>query len=96
MVEGGVTRGFETGWLAKASSPFARPFARLAREGRPSLDDAIAHADGPSRRRFSKFERCVPERLLLSLLVEQTLDLDGARRVVAPNVQRRKHRGARS
>ena len=56
--------------------------SRLASEGRPSLDDAIAHADGPSRRRLSKFEPCVPERLLLSLLVEQTVDLDGARRVV--------------
>lgn len=55
---------------------------KLRDESRPNLDDAIAHSDGPSRMRLSKFEPCVPERLLLSLLAERTVDLDGARRVV--------------
>lgn len=56
---------------------------KLSREGRPTPEDAIAHADGPSRRRFSKFEPCVPDGLLSRLLAERTVDLDGARQAVA-------------
>jgi len=58
----------------------------LAREARPTLADAVAHANGPSRRRFTKFEPCVPERLLAALLAERTVDVEGARRAVARRV----------
>lgn len=54
----------------------------FAAAGRPTREDALAFAEGPSRRRVSKFELCVPERLLLRLLAERTVDVDGARRAL--------------
>jgi ATP-dependent Lhr-like helicase len=55
----------------------------LAERQGPTTEDAARHAQGASRSRFSKFDRCLPERLLNELLVEGVLDVDGARRAVA-------------
>lgn len=55
---------------------------QLAAEGRPHLADAVAFSESESRARFSKFEPCVPERLLAKLLAERTLDLVGAQKVM--------------
>lgn len=55
---------------------------RIAQRGGPTEIDAEAHSLGASRARFSKFDRCLPEALLGRLVAQETLDLDGARRVV--------------
>lgn len=68
---------------AKSRVAVIQAIEGLARAGRPELDDAIAFSESESRTRFSKFEPCVPERLLAKLLAERTLDLVGARKVMA-------------
>jgi ATP-dependent helicase Lhr and Lhr-like helicase len=67
---------------AESRAAVMQTIVRLANEGRPNLADAIAYSEGESRRRFSKFEPCVPERLLAKLLAERTLDLAGAQKVL--------------
>jgi ATP-dependent Lhr-like helicase len=51
-------------------------------EGRPTEEDALRHAEGVGRSRVSKFQPCLPERLMRELLVAGTLDVVGARRSV--------------
>lgn len=51
---------------------------------RPSLEDARRNANGGSAKaRFSKFDVCLPEAQLETLLIEGVLDVDGAQRAVA-------------
>lgn len=55
---------------------------RLAAEERPDWSDACRHAEGAARGRVSKFEPCLPERLLQELLAEMVVDVEGARKAV--------------
>ena len=55
---------------------------KLRDEGRPSDEEAMAHADAAVRMRFSKFDPCLTEQQLLGLLRERLVDAEGARRVV--------------
>lgn len=48
---------------------------------RPTLEDAHRFAEG-SKQRISKFQICLPPALFAQLLVEKTVDVEGARRVV--------------
>ncbi len=50
----------------------------LAASGRPNRDDAGRFAEGAIRHRLSKFEPCLPPRLLCQLWAEAGLDLEGA------------------
>jgi ATP-dependent Lhr-like helicase len=50
--------------------------------GRPTEEDARRHAEGAGRSRISKFQPCLPERLMQELLVAEALDVAGARRSV--------------
>jgi ATP-dependent Lhr-like helicase len=54
----------------------------LAEQGRPSDEEALAHADAAVRTRFSKFDDCLPEAQLMGLLRERLVDAKGARRVL--------------
>ncbi|NUP07978.1 MAG: DEAD/DEAH box helicase [Polyangiaceae bacterium] len=56
--------------------------AEMAGQGRPTREDALRHAQGAVRSRVSKFQPCLPERLLQDLLVESVLDVEGARLAV--------------
>ncbi len=50
----------------------------------PTTDDARAHSRGSNAKaRFSKFDMCLPEEQLETLLVEGVLDVEGAKRAVA-------------
>ena len=60
---------------AAASEYAVRQFlGHLAANGRPNADDARRAADAHGPARLSKFEPCLPERLLAELQAEQTLD----------------------
>lgn len=67
---------------AQSVSAVRDALRKLSAEGRPTAEDALAYADGPSRKRLSKFELCVPEPLLLRLLAERTMDVVGAQRAL--------------
>jgi ATP-dependent Lhr-like helicase len=68
---------------AGKSSGRLRAYVRfLAEQGRPNDDDAREHAAGAVRGRVSKFEPCLPPRLLNELLAGMVLDVEGARRVI--------------
>lgn len=67
---------------AKSRVAVMQAIVALANAGRPNIDDAIAFSESESRKRFSRFEPCVPQRLLAKLLAERTLDLPGARKVM--------------
>src|SRR5690606_14577481 len=67
---------------AKSRVAIMQAIVGLANAGRPNVDDAIAYSESESRARFSKFEPCVPERLLGKLLAERTLDLKGAQKLM--------------
>jgi len=75
-----ITCKEEAGKSQAALRAFIR---RLEAEGRPALSDAQKHAEGAARGRVSKFEPCLPERLLQELLAEIVVDVEGARRAVA-------------
>ena len=51
----------------------------IAERGGPTLEDASRFANGASKARLSKFDRCLPEELLGRLIVEGVLDVEGAR-----------------
>lgn len=68
---------------AKSRVAVMQAIVQLANAERPNTEDAIAFSESESRARFSKFEPCVPERLLGKLLAERTLDLVGARKLMA-------------
>ena len=53
---------------------------RLSDEQRPDAGDGIRHGRGAVRGRLSKFEPCVPPRLLDAWIAERTIDLESARR----------------
>jgi ATP-dependent helicase Lhr and Lhr-like helicase len=58
--------------------------ARWAAAGRPSHEDALAFAQrSAGRARVSKFQPCLPERLLMALLAEVVTDAPGARRALS-------------
>lgn len=69
---------------------------RLAGEGRPSRDDATRHAQSAARSRVSKFEPCLPERLLCDLLAEIVVDEAGARAAVHATISLASQSTARS
>ncbi len=61
----------------------------LAERGGPTLDDARTHCrTSNAKARFSKFDACLPEEQLETLLVEGVLDVEGARRVVGSEFPR--------
>jgi ATP-dependent helicase Lhr and Lhr-like helicase len=68
-----------------AQSPVAirQAIEHLARDGRPTDEEALIHAQGAGRTRFSKFDRCLTEEQLLRLLRERVVDAEGARRALA-------------
>ena len=51
-------------------------------EGRPTREDARRHAQGATRGRVSKFQDCLPEFLLQDLMVESSLDVEGAQQAI--------------
>jgi ATP-dependent helicase Lhr and Lhr-like helicase len=67
---------------ANSRVAITQAISALAEAGRPTQADATAYSEAESRRRFSKFEPCVPDHLLAKLLAERTLDIRGARKVV--------------
>lgn len=55
----------------------------IAERSGPTLEDARKHASGGNAKaRFSKFDVCLPEQQLETLLVEGVLDVEGAQRAV--------------
>lgn len=63
--------------------------AIAARSG-PTLEDARAHCrSANAKARFSKFDMCLPEEQLETLLVEGVLDVEGAQRAVREAVERK-------
>jgi ATP-dependent Lhr-like helicase len=68
---------------AKSRVAVKQAILALANAGRPTPADALAFSMSESRARFSKFEHCVPERLLGKLLAERTLDICGAQKLMA-------------
>ena len=73
--------------LSSAAAPHvgrARAFIHeLRQQGRPNREDALRFANRAVRGRVSKFESCVPEKLLLELWAYSVLDEAGARESVA-------------
>ncbi len=59
-----------------------RALDALSEAGRPNESDALAFAQGRGTGRLSKFDRCLPEALLLQLMRERLVDLEGARKAV--------------
>jgi ATP-dependent Lhr-like helicase len=55
---------------------------RLREEDRPNWGDALRFAPDASRSRVTKFQPCLPDDLLRELLVEKTVDLPNARRLL--------------
>ncbi|WP_441286836.1 DEAD/DEAH box helicase [Sorangium sp. KYC3313] len=56
--------------------------AAMRAAGQPTEEDALRHAEGAGRSRVSKFQPCLPDRLMRELLVAGVLDVKGARRSV--------------
>jgi ATP-dependent helicase Lhr and Lhr-like helicase len=56
---------------------------RLAEQERPNAEDARRFASPTGRARLSKFEPCLPEELILELVAERGVDLQGAWEVVS-------------
>lgn len=62
----------------------------LRSENRPDWGDALRFAPDATRSRVTKFQPCLPDDLARDLLVEKTVDLGNARKVLGlvPQVQR--------
>lgn len=56
---------------------------RLRQRGAPTRDDCARFAVGEDRKRFSKFDPCLPDDLLAELVVESSLDVPSAKNVLA-------------
>jgi hypothetical protein len=56
--------------------------AGLQQPSAPTGDDCARFALGGDKKRFSKFDPCLPEDLLGRLVVESSLDVEGARKAV--------------
>jgi len=54
--------------------------ARWSQEGRPTIEDARALASVAAKTELSKFEPCLPDKLLAELQIARLVDLDGARK----------------
>ncbi len=81
-----VVRNNSLTWKAKDGKSrvaLRRWLHRLRREARPDEDDALRFARLAARRRFSKFEPCLPDGLLERFLLEKALDVEAARLSVA-------------
>ncbi|MCB9660518.1 MAG: DEAD/DEAH box helicase [Sandaracinaceae bacterium] len=72
------------GDAGKSAAAVHAAFDAWRAEGRPTEGDARVHAEGAVRGRVSKFQLCLPEALLLDLLVNAAVDVEGARKVVEP------------
>jgi ATP-dependent helicase Lhr and Lhr-like helicase len=72
---------------ARSGAAFRHVLARWRSEGHPSLDDGRRFAEG-SKQRISKFQICLPEPLFAELLVEKSVDLEGARKALEGGVRR--------
>jgi ATP-dependent Lhr-like helicase len=53
---------------------------KLRQRGAPNAEDCATFALGGGKKRFSKFDPCLPEDLLGRLVVESSLDVEGARK----------------
>jgi len=56
---------------------------RLRARGAPTPDDCLKFAMGEQPKRFSKFDPCLPEDLLSRLVVESSLDVPSAQKVLS-------------
>jgi len=70
------------GSSGNAHRELRRWLGELAAAGRPHADDAMRFARLAARRRLSKFQPCLPEKLLDGFLVDHAFDLEGASRCV--------------
>lgn len=70
------------GAAAKSGVAVRDVLARWREEARPTLEDGQRFAEGAAKARISKFQVCLPEKLFAELVVEKSVDLDGARKVV--------------
>ncbi len=59
---------------------------RLRERAAPTPADCARFAMGEERKRFSKFDPCLPDDLLAQLIVESTLDVPSAKRLLAMSV----------
>jgi ATP-dependent Lhr-like helicase len=66
----------------KSAAAVRALLAQWREEHRPTVADARVHAEGAVRGRVSKFQVCLPEALLLDLLVTAAVDVEGARRAL--------------
>ncbi len=64
---------------AKSEVALSQAIDRLARQGRPTIEDARTYAQSAARARLSKFEPCLTDALLSKLLADRVVDLEGAR-----------------
>lgn len=56
---------------------------RLRERGAPTFEDCLRFAQGEERKRFSKFDPCLPDDLLARVIVESSLDIASAQRLLA-------------
>ncbi len=70
------------GAAAKSGVAVREVLARWRDEARPTLQDGQRFAEGAAKARISKFQVCLPEKLFAELVVEKSVDLVGARKVV--------------
>ncbi|MCP4564534.1 MAG: hypothetical protein GY837_28805 [Bosea sp.] len=80
-----VVRNTSIRWQASSGNAhreLRRLLEELAAAGRPNADDAMRFARLAARRRLSKFQPCLPEKLLDGFLVDHALDIAGASRCV--------------
>jgi hypothetical protein len=66
----------------RSSVAIRQAISALRDAGRPTWADALRFAPDATRSRISKFQPCLPDRLMRDLLVRKLVDLPGARRVL--------------
>ncbi|MGE0327306.1 MAG: DEAD/DEAH box helicase [Polyangiaceae bacterium] len=74
-----------TGDAGKSVSALHEVIQKMRDEGRPNKNDALRLVPELGKQRVSKFQPCLPEKLLNELVAERVFDVAGARRVVGPS-----------
>jgi ATP-dependent helicase Lhr and Lhr-like helicase len=72
------------GKAAESGVALRQALEQLKERSAPTADDCARFALGDSKSRFSKFDPCLPEDLLARLVVESSLDVEGARKTIMP------------
>lgn len=70
------------GAAAKSGAAVREVLSRWREDARPTMADGQRFAEGAAKARISKFQVCLPEKLFAELVVEKSVDLVGARKVV--------------